>query len=89
MAVKFSRTSAIRALTGIVTVLPVDGLKLYDAEPTIVVNPDALCSRPRIENVWVRLPHALSGLSRITIELMSAFEPSWVVSVAGLALPSQ
>jgi hypothetical protein len=54
-----------------------------------VVNPEPLCSRPRTENVWVRAPQAESGLRRTTIELRSAFEPSCVVSVAGLALPSQ
>src|SRR5690349_7888073 len=89
LAVKFSRTSATRALTGIVTVLPVDGLKLYDALETRLVKPVALCSRPRIWKVWVRLPQAESGFSRITIELRSALAPSWVVSVAGSALPSQ
>jgi hypothetical protein len=89
LPVKFSRTSATRALTGIVTLFPLAGLKLYAALGTIVVNPEALCSRPRIEKVCVRGPQAESGLSRITIELRSALEPSWVVSVAGLASPSQ
>jgi hypothetical protein len=59
LAVKLSRTSAAVALTGMVTVLPVAGLKVYVAEPTSVVNADALCSRPRTENVWSGRPSAV------------------------------
>nr|BFE69152.1 hypothetical protein GCM10020092_024530 [Actinoplanes digitatis] len=83
LAVKLSRTSAAVALTGTVTVLPVAGLNVYVADGTSVVKPEALCSRPRIENVCVRVPHSVAGLSLTTTELVVALAPSETVSVAG------
>ena len=90
LAVKLSRTSAAVALTGMVTVLPVAGLNVYVAEPTSVVKPDALCSRPRTANVWVRVPQAVSGLSLTTTELSAGVRAERDGQRApGSALPSQ
>ena len=90
-AVNWSRTSAAVAETGTVTVFALFGLKEYVAEPARLVNPDADCSRPRTWNVWVRAPHAGSGLSFTTTALMAALAPSATVSVLGYApgAPSQ
>src|SRR5262245_7793709 len=57
----------------------------------MVANVELLCSRPRIDSVCVRGPHAGSGFSRSTMELTTAFAPSWTVSVLGNApgAPSQ
>src|SRR5919198_838320 len=58
-----SRTSATRALTGMVTLFPVAGLNVYVADAASVPNVDALCSRPSTWIVWVRVAHAGSGFS--------------------------
>ncbi len=86
-----SWTSAVVADTGIVTVLPVEGLKLYVADALMLVNVVALCSRPRTSRVCVRGPQTGSGFSLRTIEVITAFAPSLTVSVLGNApgAPSQ
>ena len=57
----------------------------------MLVNVDALCSRPRISRVCVRGPQIGSGFSLSTIEVITAFAPSLTVSVLGNApgAPSQ
>ena len=72
------------------TVFPVDGLNVYVAEPTRVVQVLSFVL-PRIESVWVRVPHALDGgRSRVT-EPRVWDEPRSTVSVVGHApfVPSQ
>jgi hypothetical protein len=69
LAVKFSRTN--RALVEgnvIVTVLPVEGLKVYPADPTIVVNVDPSVL-PWTDSVWVRVLHDVAGGRSSTIRL--------------------
>jgi hypothetical protein len=77
------------ALTGTVTVLPDAGLNVYVAEPTSVLKPDALCSRPSTANVCVRVPHAPAGFSFTTTDCVVALAPSFTVRFAGYAPPSQ
>ena len=78
-----SSTSATRAVTGMVTLLPVAGLNVYGCAGTSVVNVDELCSRPRTAMVWVRVPQIGSGFSAATTEVRSAFAPSWTVTLLG------
>src|SRR5690349_13793889 len=78
-----SSTSATRPGTGMVTLLPVDGLNVYVCDATSVVVDEEPCSRPRTDRVWVRVPQAGSGLRATTTEDRSAFAPRWTVTVLG------
>ena len=64
-AVNTSRTSVADPVTGIVTVLPDDGLNAYAADALRALQ-EPLPVRPSTANVCVRLPHAASGLSLTT-----------------------
>ncbi len=86
LAVKFSRTyRALAAGKVIVTVLPVEGLNVYPADPTIVANvePSAL---PRTDRVWVLVPHELDGGRSSTILLKPFVAPRSTWSHCGKAL---
>ncbi len=83
LVVIFSWTSATVADSGIVTVLPEAGSKVYAFAAEMLVKPLALCSRPSTSMVWVRADQAEDGLSFSTTEFTTAFEPSWVVRVLG------
>jgi hypothetical protein len=83
LPVIFSWTSATRAVTGMVTVLPEAGSKAYGFAATSVVKVELLCSRPSTSTVWVRAPQAAAGLSLSTTCWVSAFEPSATVRVLG------
>src|SRR5690348_9847388 len=63
LLVMLSPTSATRALTGMVTLLPVAGSNEYCFAATRLVRPDALCSRPSTWIVWVRADQIGSGFS--------------------------
>ncbi len=84
-----SSTSATRALTGMVTVLPVAGLNVYACAAAMVDRVVADCSRPRTAMVWVRVPHEASGFSLTTTEDTSAFAPSCTVAWVGYVEPSK
>src|SRR5690606_6252404 len=88
-AVIRSRTSAARASTGMVTVLPVAGSKVYVAWALIVVNAEPPSWRPSTSMVWVRRAQIGSGSSLSTTEVRSASPPRETVSVSGYAWPSQ
>src|SRR5882757_6828239 len=83
LVVMLSSTSATVALTGMVTVLPVLGSKVYVCAAEMLVKPVAFCSRPSTWMVWVRVDHAEAGLSFTTTELATAFAPSLTVSWLG------
>src|ERR1700730_1523333 len=83
LVVMRSCTSAMVALTGMVTVLPVAGSKLYTVAGEMLLNVVADCSRPSTWMVWVRGPHEASGFSLTTMELTTALAPRLTVSVAG------
>ncbi len=83
LLVIFSWTSATVADSGMVTVFPEAGSKVYAFAAARLVKPPALCSRPSTSTVWVRVDQAEFGLSLSTTELTVAFEPSWVVRVLG------
>jgi hypothetical protein len=87
LAVNESRTSASVALTGIVTTL-VPCVNVYVALALMVVYAPPAWSRPSIEKVCVRVPHAGSGLSLTATDVMFTFVPIATFSHDGTA-PSQ
>jgi hypothetical protein len=78
-AVKFSRT--YRALADgnvIVAVLPVEGLNVYPADPTIVEKSDPSVL-PWTDSVWVRVVYEDDGgrSSTIRLKLLAAPRSTW------------
>ena len=76
LAVKLSCTywSLVPAGSGMVTVLPVDGLKVYPAEATIWLNVVPLVL-PRTDRVSVRVAQAVAGGRSRVIDPMGEAEP--------------
>ena len=68
----------------IVTVLPVDGLKVYPAEPTIWLN-DVPLVLPSTDSVSVRVLHAVDGGRSSVTEPIDCAEPE--VDGEGLRVP--
>ncbi len=83
LAVKFNWTALAVAETGMVTLLPVAGSKLYVAEETRFVKVLVLWLCESTWKVCVRGPQEAAGLSLITSELMSPLAPRSIVSEAG------
>ena len=71
----------------IVTVLPVDGLKVYPAEPTSWVNVESLVL-PSTDSVSVRVLHADDGGRSSVTDPIDCVEPRSTVIVCGYAAPS-
>ena len=71
----------------IVTVLPVDGLKVYPAEPTSWLNVVPLVL-PSTDSVSVRVVHAEDGGRSSVTEPIDCAEPRSTVRVCGYPAPS-
>jgi hypothetical protein len=90
LAVKLSCTYWALVPEGrlIVTVFPVEGLKVYAAEPTIWLNVEPLVL-PSTDSVSVRVFQAVAGGRFSVIEPSVCADPRLTVSVCGYAEPSR
>jgi len=89
LAVKLSCTYWALVPDGrlIVAVLPVEGLKVYPAEPTIWLNEVPLVL-PSTDRVWVRVDHADDGGKSRVRDPIGYTAPRFTVIVCGYAAPS-
>ena len=89
LAVKLSSTyrSLVPDGSGIVTVLPLEGLKVYPADPTSWLNVEPLVL-PRTDSVSVRVLQADDGGRSSVTDPIDCVEPRSTVMVCGYAAPS-
>jgi hypothetical protein len=89
LPVKFSSTylALVPDGSGIVTVFPVEGLKVYPADPTIWLNV-VLLVLPSTDSVSVLVAHADDGGRSSVIDPIDCVEPRSTVIVCGYPAPS-